>query len=101
MKNYRQICKEVAGEAYRLIDEALAFGASSVEFEMRFGSASVLVETGEKDRCGWLVPYQDVTVLHHDDQEHKSPLLAAAIERALPKWSDIEKVQHEQMQYSL
>ena len=101
MKNYRQICKEVADEAFRLIDQALAFGENSVEFEMRFGSASVLVETGEKDRCGWLVPYQDVTVLHHDDPEHKSPLLAAAIERALPRWQDIEKVQHEQMQYSL
>lgn len=101
MKNYRQICKEVAGEAYRLIDQALAFGACSVEFEIKYGSASVLVETGEKDRCGWLVPYQDVTVLHHDDPEHKSPLLAEAIERALPSWSDIVKVQNEQMQYSL
>lgn len=100
MKNVRQICKEISQYAYTMIDSAIQFGAVSVEFEKRYGSASVIVEIGYRNRHGWQVPFTDVVVLH-DDCCHTSPLLTAAIEKALPVWSDIEKAQQAQMQYSL
>ena len=101
MKNVKQICKEVAREAFHYIDDAISFDALSVEFEMQYGRASVFVETGYKSRHGWLVPYQTVTVYHPDDPAHQSPLLAAAIEKSLPSWDTVEKVQKGQMKYSL
>jgi hypothetical protein len=40
-----------------------------------------------------------MVVVLHDDCCHTSPRLTEAIERALPKWSDIEKTIEEQMEY--
>jgi hypothetical protein len=98
MKNYKQICREVASDVLAMIEDAVTFHVDSISYEKEFGNASVIVETGYKKKNGWLHPYTIVVVMH-DDCCHTSPRLTEAIERALPKWSDIEKTIEEQMEY--
>lgn len=98
MKNYKQICREVASDVQAMIENAVTFHDDSISYEKVYGTASVIVETGYKRKNGWLHPYTIVVVMH-DDCCHTSPRLTEAIERALPKWSDIEKTIEEQMEY--
>jgi hypothetical protein len=98
MKNYRQICREVASDVQAMIEDAVTFKNDSITYEKEFGTASIIVETGYEHKNGWLHPYTIVVVMH-DDCCHTSPRLTEAIERALPKWSDIEKIIEEQMEY--
>ena len=98
MKNYRQICKEVAGDVKAKIETAVTFHEDSITYEKKYGKAIVYVETGFERKRGWLVPFTIVDVLH-DDCDHISPRLTAAIEEALPDWSTIERNIEEQMEY--
>ena len=98
MKNYRQICKEVAGDVKAKIETAVTFHEDSVTYEKHYGTAGIIVETGYERKNGWLYPYTNVVVLH-DDCCHTSPRLTAAIEEALPDWSTIERNIEEQMEY--
>jgi len=98
MKNYRQICREVATDVQAAIENAVTFHEDSISYEKIYGTASIIVETGYRKEDGWLKPYTMVVVLH-DDCCHTSPRLTAAIESALPNWSNIEKTIEEQMEY--
>ena len=98
MKNYRHICREVATDVQAAIENAVTFREDSISYEKIYGTASIIVETGYRKEDGWLKPYTMVVVLH-DDCCHTSPRLTAAIESALPNWSNIEKTIEEQMEY--
>ena len=98
MKNYRQICREVATDVQAAIENAVTFHEDSISYEKIYGTASIIVETGYRKENGWLKPYTMVVVLH-DDCCHTSPRLTAAIESALPNWSMIERNIEEQMEY--
>lgn len=98
MKNYRQICREVASDVQAKIENAVTFHEDSICYERVYGTASVIVETGWKHKNGWLHPYTMVVVMH-DDCCHTSPRLTEAIEKALPNWSKIERNIEEQMEY--
>lgn len=98
MKNYRQICREVAADVQAAIENAVTFREDSISYEKIYGTASIIVETGYRKENGWLKPYTMVVVLH-DDCCHTSPRLTAAIESALPNWSKIERNIEEQMEY--
>ena len=98
MKNYKQICREVASDVQAKIENAVTFHEDSFSYEKVYGTASVIVETGYRKENGWLKPYTMVVVLH-DDCCHTSPRLTAAIESALPDWSKIERNIEEQMEY--
>jgi hypothetical protein len=98
MKNYKQICQEVASDVQAMIEEAVTFKNDSITYEKEFGTASIIVETGYERKNGWLQPYTIVVVMH-DDCCHTSPRLTEAIEKALPDWYNIEKKIEEQMEY--
>ena len=98
MKNYRQICQEVATDVQAAIENAVTFREDSISYEKIYGTASIIVETGYRKENGWLKPYTMVVVLH-DDCCHTSPRLTEAIEKALPDWSKIERNIEEQMEY--
>lgn len=98
MKNYKQICKEVAGDIQGMIEDAVTFHASSVTYEKSFGTATIYIETGYQSKDGWLLPFTTVIVTH-DDGSHNSPRLTEAIEKALPDWTKIENNIELQMEY--
>ena len=98
MKNYKQICKEVAGDVQAKIENAIVFHEDYILGEYQYGNALIIVETGWKRKDGWLHPYTDVVVMHNDCC-HTSPRLKQAIEKALPEWSKIENNIELQMEY--
>ena len=98
MKNYKQICKEVAGDVQAKIENAIIFHEDYILGEYQYGNALIIVETGWKHKDGWLHPYTDLVVMH-DDCCHTSPRLTQAIEKALPEWSKIENNIELQMEY--
>lgn len=98
MKNYKQICKEVAGDIQAKIENAIIFHEDYILGEYQYGNALIIVETGWKQKDGWLHPYTDVVVMH-DDCCHTSPRLTQAIESSLPDWSKIENNIELQMEY--
>lgn len=98
MKNYKQICKEVAGDVQNEIERAVVFNDGNVTYEKQYGTAVIHIETGYQSKNGWLHPFTTVAIIH-DDCCHTSPRLTQAIEKTLPDWSKIESNIELQMEY--
>lgn len=89
MKNVKQICSELAAKVKREIEQAIEFDYYSATVEEQYGTACIQVYSHLEERNGWMIPETDITIFH-DDDSHKSPLLAEAIKQAIPSWEQVE-----------
>ena len=90
MKNYNQICKEVACDVKHEMQTAIEFGYDSFNYEKEYGTAIVIVEMYQRYVSNYYMTFVDVVVAH-EDAHHQSPRLTNAIKKSLPDFDTMQR----------
>lgn len=99
MRKFDKLVKEIQQDIRMEMRWRIADDVNTLTYEKDFGNTTIVVDIEMVGR-GCVIQVNDVYI--ERDNDHNSPLVVAAIKRAIPDWIEVEReVEDENLMYEL